>query len=137
VQFVLIGVLFLGSHLWIQAADPENSFTRWSPLLIGIMALAMVLSVGHPGLRRVWTVGLAGVSGWVLYRGRSLFFHTRAEDMDGLRMPVVRHLSVALAVVALLTYWTMGTIRETARRPDTIRGMISLQDESTTPAAFR
>jgi cytochrome bd ubiquinol oxidase subunit I len=137
VQFILIGVLFLGSHLWIQAADPENSFTRWSPLLIGIMALAMVLSVGHPGLRRVWTLGLAGVSGWVLYRGRSLFFHTRAEDMDRLRMPVVRHLSVALAVVALLTYWTMGTIRETARRPDTIRGMISLQDESTTPAAFR
>jgi hypothetical protein len=137
VQFTLIGGLFLGSHLWLQAADPDNARMRWRPLVIGMIALAMVLSVGHPDLRRVWTIGLVGVTAWALYRGRRLFSHTGAEDMDRLRTPVVRHLSVALALVALLTYWTMGTIRETARRPDTVRGTISLQDESKVPAAYR
>lgn len=135
VQFTLVGILFLGSHLWIQAADPEKDFRPWSPHLVGLVALAMVLSVGHPSLRRVWTIGLVGVSGWVLYRGRRLFSWT--EEMDRLRTPAVRHLSVALAVVALCTYLTMGTIRETARRPDTIRGTISLQDEAKSPAAYR
>lgn len=134
-QFILVGVLFLGSHLWIQAADPEKGFRRWSPYLVGMMALAMVLSVGHPDLRRVWTIGLVGVSGWVLYRRRRLF--SRTEQMDRLRTPAVRRLSVALALVALCTYLTMGTIRETARRPDTIRGTISLQDEAKSPAAYR
>jgi cytochrome bd ubiquinol oxidase subunit I len=137
VQFTLIGGLFLGSHLWLQAADPDHARRHWSPLVIGMIALAMVLSVGHPDLRRVWTVGLVGVSAWALYRGRRLFSQTGAEDMDRLRTPVVRHLSVALALVALVTYWTMGTIRETARRPDTIRGTISLQDESKVPAVDR
>lgn len=137
VQFTLIGSLFLGSHLWLQATDPGNALRRWSSLVIGMIALAMVLSVGHPDLRRAWTVGLVGASAWALYRGRRLFSHTGPEDMDRLRTPVVRHLSVALALVALLTYLTMGTIRETVRRPDTIRGTISLQDESKAPAAFQ
>jgi hypothetical protein len=136
-QFTLIGLLFLGSHLWLRAAGGDYGISRWSPLVMGMIALAMVLSVGHPDLRRMWTIGLAGVSGWVLFRGRGLLFRTDAADMPGLRIPVVRYLSIALALMALLTYWTMGAIRETARRPDTVRGMISLKDESRTPASFR
>ena len=44
---------------------------------------------------------------------------------------------IGLGAVALLTYLTMGTIRETARRPDTVRNLISLQDEVRNPEAFR
>jgi hypothetical protein len=44
---------------------------------------------------------------------------------------------IGLGAVALLTYLTMGTIRETARRPDTVRNLISLQDEVRNPAALR
>jgi hypothetical protein len=39
--------------------------------------------------------------------------------------------------LSVLIYVTMGTIRETARRPDTVRNMISLHDEAEHPAAFR
>jgi len=41
----------------------------------------------------------------------------------------VRRLSIGLGVVSLLMYLAMGTIRETARHPDTVQGIISLQDE--------
>ena len=43
---------------------------------------------------------------------------------------------VGLGVVALLTYLTMGTIRETARRPDTVWKVISLHDEARQPATL-
>jgi hypothetical protein len=44
---------------------------------------------------------------------------------------------MTLGMLAVLIYVTMGTIRETARRPDTVRNMISLHDEAEQPAAFR
>ena len=46
-------------------------------------------------------------------------------------------MAITMGIVSLLTYLTMGTIRETARRPDTVRGVISLQDELQQPAADR
>jgi hypothetical protein len=49
----------------------------------------------------------------------------------------MRPIAVALGVLSILTYVTMGTIRETARRPDTVRHLISLQDEAAHPAADR
>jgi hypothetical protein len=49
----------------------------------------------------------------------------------------LRPVMVGLGCISLLVYLTMGTIRETARRPDTVRNMITLHDEATHPAADR
>ncbi|NGZ95745.1 MAG: hypothetical protein CV089_06385 [Nitrospira sp. WS110] len=134
-QFVLIGSLFLGSHFWFHNVLSTGTAERWSVVAAGSFALAMVLSVGYPDLRRMWTFGLVALSAMALYRSRSLF--TDVTPAEWYRRPVIRHLSTALAVVAVLTYLTMGIIRETARRPDTVRNVISLQDEARHPAIDR
>ena len=134
-QFLLIGSLFLGSHLWLHSASSTGKTGLWIVMAAGILALAMVLSVGHPDLRRVWTFALVALSVTALYRARGLF--TEAGPSQQYQRPLIRYLSTALAVIAALTYLTMGTIRETARRPDTVRNLISLQDEAKQPAAFR
>ena len=134
-QFLLIGALFLGSHVWLHHVSSRRRVERWSVVAAGLFALAMVLSVGYPDLRRVWTFALVALSAAALYRSRGLMTDgTPSEPYQG---PFIRFLSSALAVVAVMTYLTMGTIRETARRPDTVRNIISLQDEARHPAAFR
>lgn len=135
VQFTLIGALFFGSHLWLYGASSSGKTMRWSAGAAGSFALAMVLSVGHPDLRRVWTFALVALSAVALYRVRSLF--TEVAPLERYQRPLVRFLSAALAIVAVSTYLTMGTIRETARRPDTVRNVISLQDEARQPAMDR
>ena len=134
-QFLLIGLLFLGSHLWLHGALSTAKAARWIVMAAGLFALAMVLSVGHPDLRRMWTFALVVLSATALYRSRSLF--TEALPAERFQRPLIRHLSTGLAVVAALTYLTMVTIRETARRPDTVRHLISLQDEARKPAVDR
>ena len=134
-QFLLIGSLFLGSHLWLYSASSTGKAAWWIVITAGLFALAMVLSVGYPDLRRMWTFALVALSVTVLYRARSLF--TEVASPEQYQRPLIRHLSIALAVVATLTYLTMGTIRETARRPDTVRTVISLQDEARQPAIDR
>ncbi|OQW37282.1 MAG: hypothetical protein A4E19_14060 [Nitrospira sp. SG-bin1] len=134
-QFVLIGSLFLGSHLWLQNAPSRGKAARWIVMAAGLLALAMVLSVGHPDLRRVWTFALVILSAVALYRARGLF--TEVAPAQQYQRPFIRYLSTALAIIAALTYLTMGTIRETARRPDTVRTIISLHDEARQPALDR
>lgn len=135
VQFLLIGSLFLGSHLWLYSASSTGKAGLWIVMAAGILTLAMVLSVGHPNLRRVWTFALVSLSAVALYRVHGLF--TEAAPSQQYQRPLIRYLSAALAVIAALTYLTMGTIRETARRPDTVRNLISLQDEARQPALDR
>jgi cytochrome bd-type quinol oxidase subunit 1 len=134
-QFLLIGSLFLGSHLWLHSAASTGKAGLWIVMAAGILALAMLLSVGHPDLRRVWSFALVALSAMALYRARSLF--TELAPPEQYQRPFIRYLSAALAVIAAMTYLTMGTIRETARRPDTVRTVISLQDEARQPAVFR
>jgi hypothetical protein len=135
VQFLLIGALFLCSHGWLHLVSSRGRSGRWSLVATGSFALAMVLSVGYPDLRRVWTFALVALSAVVLYRARS--FLTDGAPLERYQKPFIRFLSTVLAVVAVMTYLTMGTIRETARRPDTVRKVISLHDEARQPGAFR
>lgn len=132
-QFLLIGALFIGSHLWLHYVSPTGKPAWWTTVSAGLLVLAMVLSVGYPNLRRIWTLALVALSAVALFRARGLF----AMPSEQYQRPLLRYISAALAVVSVLTYLTMGTIRETARRPDTVRHVISLQDEAKQPAAFR
>lgn len=134
-QFLLIGALFLGSHIWLHHVSLIGKLARWSVVAAGSFVLAMVLSVGYPDLRRVWTFALVALSAMALYRARGLL--TDGVPSEPYQRPFIRFLSTALAVVAVMTYLTMGTIRETARRPDTVRNILSLHDEVRQPAAFR
>jgi hypothetical protein len=130
VQFLLIGLLFIGNHLVLRAASSTNP--RWIDALVVTSAIAMVASVGHPAFRRTALFLLLAFMLWGLARLRS---KGRMADIGG--GIGIRPIMAGLGVIAVLTYLTMGTIRETARRPDTVRNMISLQDEAKHPAAFR
>ncbi|HZS11949.1 MAG TPA: hypothetical protein VFA38_06845, partial [Nitrospirales bacterium] len=96
-------------------------------------AAAMVVSVDQPDLRRAFTFALTVLTGWLIARHRrgvmepqpsALTFHVRA-------------LTTALAITALAMYLVMGTIRETARGPETVRGVISIDDDRAASAGQR
>lgn len=133
VQFALIGLLFFGSHLILATAS--NLTGKWWLLAaVSVAALGMVLSVGIQDLRRTLTFLLVGLTLPVLVATRTRAAGSALPDFN---RPALRRIALALAVTSLLTYLTMGTIRETARRPYTVHGVITLQEEAATPAAFR
>ena len=134
IQFSLIGVLFLGSHIILGSAGSSVPGKGWLLPLVALAAAGMVLSVGFTDLRRLLTFCLAGLTVVALVMNRR-----RLTGSLGLAFhrPRLRWMTAVLAVVSLLIYLTMGTIRETARRPYTIQGIVTLQEEAETPAAFR
>ncbi len=130
VQFFLIGLLFIGNHLVLRVGSSTRP--RWIDALVVTGAIALVASVGQTTFRRTVLFLLVALMLWGLAR---LWSKGRMADIgDGIR---IRPVMAGLAVIALLTYLTMGTIRETARRPDTVRNMISLQDKAKHPGASR
>jgi cytochrome bd-type quinol oxidase subunit 1 len=133
VQFSLIAVLLIGSHVLLRTAAGDRSTHVWVDRALIVAAALMVGSVGHPDVRRACTFAAVGLSCSSLLRWRT---RLTKPDAAGWHRPLVRGLSLGLAVVALLTYLTMGTIRETARRPYTVQGIISLHEEAEAPAAL-
>ena len=132
-QFSLIAVLFVGTHILLRTAAGDRSEHLWIERALMLTAVLMVGSVGHPDFRRAFTFAAVALTCWSLYRWRG---RLASSDTPDWQRPLVRGLSLSLAVVALLTYLTMGTIRETARRPYTVQGIISLHEEADDPAAF-
>jgi hypothetical protein len=131
IQFGLIGLLFVGTHLLLRPAQPAFQLT-WLDVAIPLSALFMVLSIGHTSIRRLFLYVLTGL---LL---RALWLHKRAGPLPAAGSSrLFRPLAVGLGAVSILLYLTMGTIRETVRRPDTVRGVISLEDEMKHPAADR
>jgi cytochrome bd-type quinol oxidase subunit 1 len=133
-QFGLVGGLFVGGFILLRSmldAPPAPTRALLTALILG--ALVTMLFATYPPVRRPVTFLLAGLMIGSLYRWRAAVPRIPAE----VNRPMVCRMAVSMAAVALLMYWTMGTIRETARRPDTVRGVISLQDEARTPAADR
>lgn len=129
-QFVLIALLFAASHFLLRTVRPERERMLLLDGALLVSAASMVIYAETPGVRRTATFALVALGLFHLYRGWG--------DLNGgggerLNRPAVRQASIALGLLALMTYWTMGIIRETARRPDTVRGMISLHDEARTP----
>jgi hypothetical protein len=130
-QFGLIGLLFIGTHVLLRPV-PHGVRWTWLDLAIPLSALLMVLSIGHTSIRRVFLYVLTGLLLWALWFRQ----HAGALPPAG-SSRMFRPLAVGLGAVSILIYLTMGTIRETVRRPDTVRGVISLEDEVKHPAADR
>ena len=134
-QFLLIAGLFLGAlallHLTLGSSSP---LSRGVPSLAAVSALLTVAFAASPTLRRPIMFVLVGLVSWDLDQSRSTLL--KVPDARA-NHPLVGPMAIFLGIVALMTYLVMGTIRETARRPDTVRGVISLQDELQHPAADR
>lgn len=131
-QFLLIGLLFVGSHLVLRAAwSPGSRMTRIDALFV-FSAIALVASVGHTAVRRAWLYLLVVLILWSLFR-----LWRGGTSIDVVQHTQMRPVMVGLGVVALLTYLTMGTIRETARHPDTVWKVISLHDKARQPMTLR
>ncbi len=92
----------------------------------------MIVSIGQTNVRRAFRYVLIALLLWSWVRhGRSKHSATAWSNR------LFRPIAVGLGIVSILIYLTMGTIRETVRRPDTVRGVISLADEQRHPAADR
>ena len=131
IQFGLIGLLFVGTHVLLRPA-PHGLQWTWLDIAIPLSAILMVLSIGHTSIRRFFLYVLAGLLLW------SLWLRKHADPLPPAGSSrLFRPLAVGLGAVSILIYLTMGTIRETVRRPDTVRGVISLEDEVKHPAADR
>lgn len=134
-QFLLIAGLFLGAlallHLTLGSPPP---LSRVVPSLAAVSGLLTVAFATSPTLRRPVMFVLVALVSWYLYQSRSAFL--KLSDARA-NHPLVRRTAIFVGFVALLTYLLMGTIRETVRRPDTVRGVISLHDELQHPAADR
>ncbi|MEP6888708.1 MAG: cytochrome ubiquinol oxidase subunit I, partial [Nitrospirales bacterium] len=118
VQFTLIGLLFLGNYGLAKHLQSASTSWHWMDGAMVAGVLLMVGSVGHTGLRRTFLYLLVALTIGALISLRCF----GQSQFTGVVRPSVRHLSIGLGVLSVLIYLTMGTIRETARRPDTVRG---------------
>ncbi|GKS57977.1 hypothetical protein YTPLAS18_15040 [Nitrospira sp.] len=132
-QFSLIGLLLIGNHLMLYAAGRMGARLRWLDVAMAVAVLMMIASIGHPVVRRACLYVLVGLSVWSVWNASPRFRFPFDHGFGAWG----RSLTVSLGILSVLIYLTMGTIRETARRPDTVRSLISLQDEAEHPAAFR
>jgi cytochrome bd-type quinol oxidase subunit 1 len=129
-QFILIGLIFIGNYFLLRLTLKTQKGGLLGGSLLILSALLMIAFAEFPAVRRFFTYLLVAVSLFYFFKWRQEW---NAAGSEVLNRAAVRRLAMALGLLALFTYWTMGTIRETARRPDTVRGMISLQDEARTP----
>jgi hypothetical protein len=117
----------------MTAALPADRHARWRGSLVVFSAVLMVVFVGAPNVRRVFTFLAAALILWPLLAWRRTLL---AADAPAVNRTGVRVTAMMLALVSLVTYLTMGIIRETARRPDTVRGTISLEEEAMKSSKF-
>jgi cytochrome bd ubiquinol oxidase subunit I len=132
-QFTLIGLLMAGNHWLLKRAAPLRQSAHWLDWAIPTVTLLMIASVGHTALRRTLLFLLAALTLWSI----QAWFRGTQPTFEASFTRWTRPIAFTLAVLSILTYVTMGTIRETARRPDTVRHLISLDDEAAQPAADR
>lgn|GEM_PF-1463574 len=145
-QFTLVALLFVENHLLLNGARTNPSAllsafekkrlgqrgSLWGEGALLLSALLIVVFAAHPWPRRFFTLILLALSAYFLYLNRQNLSTAGAK----LNRPTVRRSAVALGISGLLLYWTMGIIRETARRPDTVLGKISLKEEAGAPKYF-
>lgn len=131
-QFILIGLLFLGNYLLLKSMRPPARSIQWFDFGFPVVAVLMVLSVGYPDIRRLFLYALVGLTAWSL-----VTFGRAALTLPDLSAAYIRPLALGMGLLAIVLYLTMGTIRETSRRPDTVSGKISIGDELRQRAPFK
>ncbi|HNA46568.1 MAG TPA: hypothetical protein PK312_05260 [Nitrospira sp.] len=125
VQVLLLSLFFLGNDVLTKRMRTlTGNRQRWLDIGFPVLAALLLLSAGYPELRRVCVYLLVGVTVWRVAASVS-----KAPTESALSPSPVRSLAVGLALLSFLLYLTMGVMREASRRPDTVRGIISLQDE--------
>ena len=134
-QFTFLGLLLAGTHWSVKIALSREQSFGWLDAAIPTLAVVMVVSVGHTALRRAMLYLLVALTLWSVVRWVTASDWQHA--LPSASRPWLRPVALALGLLSILTYVTMGTIRETARRPYTVRAVISLQDEAAYPAADR
>ena len=75
---------------------------------------------------------LVGLTVWSL-----VSFGRTALTLPDLSASYIRPLASGMGILAIVLYLTMGTIRETSRRPETVNGNISIGDELRQRAQFK
>ncbi|HKY70846.1 MAG TPA: cytochrome ubiquinol oxidase subunit I [Nitrospira sp.] len=135
-QFTLLALLMVGSYWLTKGTIPQDRLSGRLDVAIPGVAVLMIASVGHTAVRRALLYLLVVLILWAL---RPLFSNggRRRLFTPPSLGPAMRPLALALGVLSILMYLTMGTIRETARRPYTVRNLISLQDEAEHSKASR
>ncbi len=123
-QYMLIAMLLLGSILWLRLTQkrPMHQAVLWTAVL---PAACLIASSGYENLRRVWALLLMASLGWALYAVGTPF----SSDIRSMVVDAPRWIAKGLAVCAVVSYLLMGVVRERARHPDTVHGIISMQEE--------
>lgn len=127
-QFSLLALLLLGSHLIFRSVYLERGHSYWAEGLYVLMVVLLVFLAPYPLYRRVVNLVVLIQTGWYL---SYVFPAWMQHSTPSLNKPLIRSTAMALGIISLMLYLTMGTIRELARGPDTIHGIIGQEMEST------
>lgn len=127
-QFTLLALLLLGSHLIFRSVHLERGHSYRAEIFYVLTVVLMVVLAPYPLYRRIVTLLVLLQTGWYL---RYVFPVWMRGSTPSLNKPFIHFIAMALGLAALILYLTMGTIREVARGPDTIHGIINNQTEST------
>ncbi|ULA58701.1 MAG: conserved membrane protein of unknown function [Nitrospira sp.] len=124
-QVLFLALVFLGNDLLTKHVRTlTGNRQRWLDIGFPALAALLVLCAAYPELRRVCVYLLIGLTVWRLADSLA-----KTPTGAALFPSTVRSVALGLALLSVLLYLTMGVIRESSRRPDTVRGIISLQDE--------
>lgn len=121
-QFILVGSLFVLCNRFFSGLTPDERRSRLFNAAILLTAVAAVVTVQAVAVRRILTLALVfETAGHLIF-----ILPGKKPPEEGSASP---WLAIGLGGCALLTFLTMGVIREQIRRPYTVYGQIHLQDE--------
>lgn len=126
-QFILLALLLLGSHLIFRSVHVDRGHSYLGEGLYVLMLCLLVVLAPFPYYRRLISLIVLVQTGWYLSYVFPVWIR---HSTPSLNTPFVHGSVMVLGAASLILYLTMGTIREVARGPDTIYGIIEHQTES-------
>jgi hypothetical protein len=127
-QFTLLALLLLGSHGMFRSVHLDRGHSLWAEAFYILTVVLLIVLAVYPFYRRIVNLIVLVQTGWYL---SYVFPAWMQRSTPSLNKPFMHYLAMALGLVSLLLYLTMGTIREVARGPDTVYGLIERQTEAT------
>lgn len=127
-QFTLLALLLLGTHIVFRSVHLDRGHSHWGEGFYVLTIILMVVLASFPVYRRVVTLIVLIQTGWYLSYVIPAWLHHQTPSLD---KSLIQTTVMTLGIISLMLYLSMGTIREVARGPETIYGMIDQQLEST------